>query len=36
VLSPFLGHPNKQFMWFRPTGSNFFQGVWENWIHLMR
>ena len=36
VLSPFLGHPHQGFMLFRPTGSNFFQGVWENFNQLMR
>ena len=30
VLSPFLGHRNQHFVLFRPTGSNFFLGVWEN------
>jgi hypothetical protein len=36
VLSPFLGHPNHKFILFRPTGSNFFQGVWDNVQQLMR
>jgi hypothetical protein len=36
VLSPFLGHPRQAFILFRPTGSNFFQGVWENLENLMR
>jgi hypothetical protein len=36
VLSPFLGHPHQGFVLFRPTGSNFFQGVWENLNNLMR
>jgi hypothetical protein len=30
VLSPFVGHPNQKFVLFRPTGSNFFQGVINN------
>jgi hypothetical protein len=30
VLSPFLGHRNQHFILFRPTGSNFFLGVWQN------
>jgi hypothetical protein len=30
VLSPFVGHPGQPFMLFRPTGSNFFQGVLHN------
>jgi hypothetical protein len=30
VLSPFLGHPNQRFILFRPTSSNFFQGVINN------
>jgi hypothetical protein len=36
VLSPFLGHPNQKFILFRPTGSNFFMGVWENLQHLLK
>jgi hypothetical protein len=28
-LRPFVGHPNQPFAWFRPTGSNFFQGVYS-------
>ena len=35
VLSPFLGHPHHGFVLFRPTGSNFFLGVWENLNRLM-
>lgn len=35
VLSPFLGHPHQNFILFRPTGSNFFMGVWENLNHLL-
>jgi hypothetical protein len=27
VLRPFIGHANTPFVWFRPTGSNFFEGV---------
>jgi hypothetical protein len=27
VLRPFIGQPDSPFTWFRPTGSNFFQGV---------
>jgi hypothetical protein len=34
VLSPFLGHPHEGFVLFRPTSSNFFQGVYENLNHL--
>jgi hypothetical protein len=30
VLSPFVGHTNQKFVLFRPTGSNFFQGVLNN------
>jgi hypothetical protein len=30
VLSPFVGHPNQKFVLFRPTGSNFFEGVVHN------
>jgi hypothetical protein len=29
-LRPFIGHPNQPFAWFRPTGSNFFQGVYTS------
>jgi hypothetical protein len=36
VLSPFLGHPHHAFVLFRPTGSNFFQGVIDNFNNLMR
>jgi hypothetical protein len=36
VLSPFLGHPHQAFILFRPTGSNFFQGVLDNFNNLMR
>jgi hypothetical protein len=36
VLSPFLGHPHHAFVLFRPTGSNFFQGVWDNVMNLVR
>jgi hypothetical protein len=36
VLSPFLGHPHHAFVLFRPTGSNFFQGVWDNVMNLIR
>ncbi len=28
VLRPFIGAPNKEFAWFRPTGGNFFEAVW--------
>jgi hypothetical protein len=35
VLSPFLGHPHQAFVLFRPTSSNFFQGVYENVNRLM-
>jgi hypothetical protein len=30
VLRPFIGHPHQAFTWFRPTGSNFFQGVFQS------
>ncbi len=36
VLSPFLGHPGGHFVLFRPTGSNFFQGVLDNVHRLMQ
>jgi hypothetical protein len=35
VLSPFLGYPNQKFVLFRPTNSNFFQGVIDNVDKLM-
>jgi hypothetical protein len=30
VLRPFIGHPHQAFTWFRPTGSNFFEGVYTS------
>ncbi len=36
VLSPFLGHATGPFEFLRPTGSNFFQGVIDNFHRLMR
>jgi hypothetical protein len=29
VLRPFIGDPNREFMWFRPRDSNFLQAVWN-------
>ncbi len=36
VLSPFLGHATGPFVFLRPTGSNFFQGVIDNLNRLVR
>ena len=29
VLRPFIGDPNREFMWFRARDSNFLQAVWN-------
>lgn len=34
VLRPFLGHPNKPFMFFSGRESNFFEAVWRLLWHL--
>ena len=34
VLRPFIGDPNKDFMWFRPRDSNFLQAVWNAFVGL--
>jgi hypothetical protein len=34
VLRPFIGDPNKEFTWFRPRESHFFQAVWHAFLNL--
>jgi hypothetical protein len=35
ILRPFIGSPGKDFTWFRPRGSNFFEAVWAQLRYLM-
>jgi hypothetical protein len=30
ILRPFIGSPGMQFAFFRPRGSNFFEGLWHS------
>jgi hypothetical protein len=34
VLRPFIGDPNRDFAWFRPRESHFFESLWRTIVNL--
>ncbi len=36
VLRPFIGNPSLPFTFFRTRESNFFEAVWQHFIHLFQ
>ena len=35
VLRPFIGSPDREFTWFRPRESNFFQAVYDSIYYML-